>query len=178
LNVPGSPSSALHTTTASPPAALQARHLAAVGYPAPPRPRSPLCSSASSVAAGPAESAAATASPGPRPASSSGPRRRTFEATWNHSGGHASTGTRPRISAPMAPTRAGSRPPMGRPSTSSAGPWSPRPVQLVTPRSSAGSSRTASASARRRATEPAIRSVTLSLNRTRYAPGGRVPRNE
>ena len=66
MNEPGSPSSPFATTNFSGPgAAAAARHLAAVGKPLPPRPRSPEPSTSASTASGPRARARSTTAQAP-----------------------------------------------------------------------------------------------------------------
>ena len=128
LNVPGSPSSALQTTTRGVTGwRLQLSHFTPVVKPAPPRPSSRAALISSSVACGPVPlawpraSAARIASPGRIGSFRMTSARRTLSSTTNSSGGHSSSGTRARIRSQSCAARAASTSGTGRPFTSTAG---------------------------------------------------------
>jgi len=185
LKVPGSPSSALQTTWRAWPAAARARaHFSPVVNPAPPRPRRREARSSRIRPSGPRDRPAASASPGASGVPSSTSARRTWGCTCCQSAGQASGGTSVSTSSAMRAMRASSsRVTTWRWLTSSAGPWSPRPVQEVvvmltrpSARSSPGRTCRRAHSAAINAALPAKRSVMLSENRMRNRPTGAVCR--
>ena len=181
LNVPGSPSSALQTTTRGCAAMLlQLSHLTPVVKPAPPRPSrlARLISSSTGCATWPLASARANAARSASPGCNEVGQQRSALAhrrcTVNSSAGHSSSGRRARIRPHSVSIRSASSRGTGRPFTSSDGPWSGSPRNDAWPTLTRPSCVTLPGSAQSRwhircmsSALPCMRSVTSSENSTR-----------
>jgi len=73
------------------------------------------------------------AAPGAQGVPSSASRRRMLSSTRKYSAGHSSSGAEARIRSQISSTRSRVRRESAMPFTSSAGPWSQRPVHEVVP---------------------------------------------